>query len=615
MKAARQYGGATEIDIYENDDRELDENGVSMYRVKNNFISQCPKNVHIHTNSRAVPFTVEELCKYDEIVLADVDITTLTNDTLFVESLDTVVSKFGKSLVTFGDLSIQNKEDKELKALGNMLPVNFGGNDSAPKLYTFVIDSSRSMELNYHMRNAKLAVNSLIDMLDEGDNICIVTFNGDMTVLQPAKARGDGVSVKNLVNNIDNAQGTFIGKGLQAAYDNIKDLPFSEKQVMLITDGLSYTDEEDNPVEIAKNMYSDGIVTSVIDMARQGENSQGEIDDPVAQAAKQLLEDVAETGNGNYFYWANQIQADGEIPDLLFAQFKQEVNELVVDGRRTTVNVVRRVDDVLADMDRTAIPDVMGYICATTEGKGSAIKVLTLNHEKTTGVTEKPLYTYWSYGDGKVSTFTSSFCGSWVEEWENSAEGDKFLNNVLKVNIPEQKADYPYTFSMTRSGNFVRVEITPAAIRLTATASIEITFPDGRVTQSQLIFNSNRYYYEFSADSIGKYKINVIYSYNNLSYPSTTLFNISYGSEYDSFAVFEPSGLHSAIDEGGYLEEEGKPLKIENDERQIGTYIIKLTMPLLITAAALYLVDIVIRKLKWEDIKSFFGFTSREAKK
>lgn len=493
-----------------------------------------------------------------------------------------------------------------------MLPVNFGGNDSAPKLYTFVIDSSRSMEQNYHMLNAKLAATTLIDLLDEGDNICVVTFNGDMQIVQPARAKADGVSVKNLINNIDNAQGTFIGKGLQAAYDNIKDLPFSEKQVMLITDGLSYTDEEDDPVTIAKNMYSDGIVTSVIDMARQGEKSQGEIDDPVAQAAKKMLEDVAENGQGNYYYWSNQLQSQGKIPDVLFAQLKDTVETLIVDGKRTTVNVARRVDDVLENMDRTAIPDIMGYVCATNEG--SATSVLTLNHEKTTGITQQPLYSYWSYGDGKVSTFTSSFSGSWVEEWEQSPDGKTFLDNVLKVNIPRQKANYPYTFNLTRRGNFVRIEVTPAQIRLSATATVEVTFPDGSVTQSRLIFGSDKYYYEFSADSTGKYKLNVIYSYNNLSYPSTTLFNISYGSEYDSFAVFEPSGLHSAIDEEGVVGM-GEPIEIKNDERRLGTYIIKLTMPLLIACAALYLVDIVIRKLKWEDVKSFFGFTSREAKR
>ena len=47
-------------------------------------------------------------------------------------------------------------------------------------------------------------------------------------------------------------------------------------------------------------------------------------------------------------------------------------------------------------------------------------------------------------------------------------------------------------------------------------------------------------------------------------------------------------------------------LKLENDEKMIDTYTIDFTMPFLIAAAALYVIDVIIRKLKWDDIKSLF---------
>ena len=93
-----------------------------------------------------VPCTVEELCKYDEILLSNVDVRELNNVTAFIDGVEKMVSRFGKSLVTMGDLRIQNKTDDILKDLEDMLPVKYGNRDQDPKLYAIVLDTSRSMQ-------------------------------------------------------------------------------------------------------------------------------------------------------------------------------------------------------------------------------------------------------------------------------------------------------------------------------------------------------------------------------------------------------------------------------------------------------------------------------------
>ena len=78
-------------------------------------------------NKKDVPYTIEDLSKYDEFVLSNVDIRNLNNYSQFIDSLDTLVSKFGKSLITFGNTYIQNNyDDPTLSVLNNMLPVKFG---------------------------------------------------------------------------------------------------------------------------------------------------------------------------------------------------------------------------------------------------------------------------------------------------------------------------------------------------------------------------------------------------------------------------------------------------------------------------------------------------------
>ena len=56
-------------------------------------------------------------------------------------------------------------------------------------------------------------------------------------------------------------------------------------------------------------------------------------------------------------------------------------------------------------------------------------------------------------------------------------------------------------------------------------------------------------------------------------------------------------------------------IDLENNEDEIASYTIGLTAPFLIAAIALFVVDIVVRKLKWEDIKGLFTSQEKGAKK
>ena len=145
----------------------------------------------------------------------------------------------------------------------------------------------------------------------------------------------------------------------------------------------------------------------------------------------------------------------------------------------------------------------------------------------------------------------------------------------------------------------------PAVLNPYATMHMEITLPNGETIADQLLFNSTGYYYEFATPDLGKYKITFTYSYDDHEYVSDTYFNVSYSPEYDSFATFSASDLNQAIRGNGTITENGVP-KIENDEKEISTYKVNYTVPLLIIAVALYVIDIIIRKLKWVDIKSLF---------
>ena len=69
------------------------------------------------------------------------------------------------------------------------------------------------------------------------------------------------------------------------------------------------------------------------------------------------------------------------------------------------------------------------------------------------------------------------------------------------------------------------------------------------------------------------------------------------------------ASLNAALRDRGVVYEDDS-LVIQHNKDEISTYTMDFTVPLLVVAVVLYVVDIVIRKLKWADIVSLFKKTN-----
>ena len=159
---------------------------------------------------------------------------------------------------------------------------------------------------------------------------------------------------------------------------------------------------------------------------------------------------------------------------------------------------------------------------------------------------------------------------------------------------------------MDFDGNSSVVEVIPSAIDPVAKLKMTITRPDGSVEEQVLHFDRTRYYYEFETPDIGKYSVQINYSYGNISdYEVTTNFYIVRSPEYDSFVVYSAASLTGVIRDRGTVYEDDS-LVVENNMDEVSTYQLDFTVGLLAIAVALYVIDIIIRKLTWADIRSLF---------
>ncbi len=546
-----------------------------------------------------VPFTVEDLCQFDEYILSNVAVDEINNADTFIASLDMCVSIFGKSLITAGDNGLQNSEAACVDALNSMLPVKFGNSESDPKLYAIVIDSSRSMEFkNFdYFRMAKLAGKYLLDFLKEGDYFTLVHFSGEVYVpITPTEVTSQSITeAKNIIDSLEVTQGTMIGRTLEQVNSMVSAYEiFQDKQVMLISDGMSFEGGEtyaDDPIGAAIGLKNSGVTVSTLNTG----NDEGVTS----------MQSIAAAGGGKYYY----AKSSEELAGVMFDEIADDITETIID-KTTEVLVNRENDAVLKDI--TSLPPIETYVFA--KPKSSAENILYVNYTKSGGtVVKAPLYSYWNYGNGRVSTLTTALGGEWVPHW-TEGDGHRFLTNLAETNTPLEKVDYPYTVETIFDGKYIHVEIIPAVINPDATMTVTVTAPDGTTLSEKLVFDSYRYFYKFEIRATGKYLINTTYALATKTYGSASVFHISYSPEYDSFASYSPAVLHSVIRDNGTVTDAGN-VTLETDETKLSTYVIKFTIPFLIAAAILYLVDTIIRKLRWADVVSFFKRRRKETKK
>ncbi len=537
-----------------------------------------------YINNTLVPCSVEALCVYDQIVLSGVDVSKLQNASAFISSLDQVVSRFGKTLINMGNGGIQDSDSAVVDEYENLLPLKYGNSSEDPKLYVLVMDSSRSMNFAEKMHYSRVVAQNLLNVLKDDDMVMILGFSGEPRLISGVAAASNRNELIKLINEVSVTQGTVMGAAMEEAYKLIADMRYESKQLMLISDGLTYSLEEDNPLNVVQKLREAGIVVSTVNIGS------------VTEDAVSLMQQIAEIGNGQYYF----VDSEQTALNVVYNDIAPLVGATVIT-EDTKVTTLLQFDSTMKGV--AAIPNVGGYV--QSRAKSDVTTVLTVPYQKADGVVvDVPLYAYWAYGNGTVACFTTDMLGQWTNHWTGT-DGEIFLKNIFSTTVPAERVDYPFALNVDFDGNSSLVEVIPSTIDAFAKLEMQITRPDGTVVKQTLHFDRSRYYYEFATPDVGKYAVQIQYSYGTVSYDITTYFYIVRSPEYDSFTVYSAASLTSVIRDRGVVYEDDS-LVVENNMDEISTYEMDFTIALLAIAVALYVIDIIIRKLTWADIRSLF---------
>ena len=530
---------------------------------------------------------LDYLLSFDEYILYDVVIKDIPHYDQFVANIFTCVASYGKTLQNFGELNLSNEDTEALTQYSDMLPVQVEG--SSEKAVILNIDVSGSMS-GQSIEQARNGAKACVDILNDKDFLGVVSFSDSSKVVAPlSSAKRNAESIKSAISRMEPEGGTQMNAGLQKSFELLSNSTFEYKYVITLSDGEPFeTDQE--LIEQVEKMAAAGIACSFINIL----NPSGET----------LLRTLADHGFGAYFYCENTSQ----LAETMIEAVGIRSLSGLIDNKVLPIGVANAEDPLLAGVNTAALGNINGsYVCYR---KPDAKTVLTIPYQKesddasgSTTIT-LPLFAYWRFGRGTVSSFTSNF-SPWTYQFRNSAEGKKFFQNAWNSLLPEFASHDQIQFTYETKGVTSDIHIYAADPDTNAEVKVTLTGPKGDKIESQLFFDGTQYSGNVPTADIGTYSVHINYKHHitmtngevmmvPLGEGDYNLF-FDYSSEYNVFDASDGELLYELASNREDVTVNEPNYAALSQELQYTSYR-STSLWFLIATLALFLADVFVRK-------------------
>jgi uncharacterized membrane protein len=363
-------------------------------------------------NSTHVPARVEQLARYDSIVVYNMAATSFTLDQQ--RTLREWVRRWGRGLVVIGggtSFALGGYADSVFE---EMLPVS---SQPAPRpeqgetAIILVMDRSASMDefrgqpgVVSKFAMALEAVRLAIDSVRPGDTVGILTFDTSLLwISRPQVVNGDSDKelLKGLVSSIELGGGTSIYPAVEDAAIAIRDIPTASKHIVLLTDGREYHVPDYS--SLLADLRDDGVTLSCIAIG--------------SDADRDLLTRLAKLGQGRYYF----TERPENIPKIVFKELDLALREALIEG--DVQPHVRAPSPVMRGYAARDLPLLGGYDITTGKEDATIALITDAGH---------PLLAHWNYGLGRVVAFTSDAGPAWASRWVDWERFADFWNGAVR---------------------------------------------------------------------------------------------------------------------------------------------------------------------------------------
>jgi len=530
------------------------------------------------------PKTIFDLCKYDEVILSNVDMNDLPSkyDTL----LETYVGTYGRSLLTVGGTETLMYGHMEGTKLEDMLPVTLSVsemNEGQSVALMLVLDCSMSMSnTSTYLAVAKQGAIGCIDAMTENDWVGVVSFNRSAYLKSKLIKATDSnkESLTRIVSGLTTSQGTYYTQALQMAYENLLESDADVKHIIFLSDGQP-SDSGYNTV--AKNCAANGITVSTIGLGY----------------SSTILKTMAETAGGRYYY----VSTAKDLPNIMLSETEQVTVSSLFTGE--FVPLVNKESDLTDGLEVNPLPKITGYLGTTIKEEATAL---------ITTEDGNPVYAIGTYGIGTVACFTSDLSGKWTADWMQDETGLAIIKRMVGTTVSDVHNDSSLSAEITVRGNTTDVKV--KTLENTEGTTLSLTLSYAKTSATYVLTQTEPGIYETSVVSAesGLYQT-IIYQTDatgNIVDWLETAFAVSYSAEYDAFAEGGDGLLENVCSySGGSVFSDMEKLA-KAKAKSISSIFNPMVIFALISMILL-LADIAVRKLRWKDIKNYLFRPKKKA--
>jgi len=525
------------------------------------------------------PTTLNEMLEYKTIVLADVHVDDLNKG--FMENVESYVKDYGGGIVTFGGENSYALGGYKDTALEKVLPVNMDkkGKNEVPQIsISLVIDKSGSMSGGdgnvSKLTLAKEAAMKSLDNLRATDEINVIAFDDSYQQVVERQGVKDKEEIKGMIAGIGNGGGTSIYPALEEAYKTQSESSAKIKHIILLTDGQDGF-AINNYNELIGNINSGGITLSTVSVGEDADTG--------------LLGKLAEMGKGRSYHTDKYT----DIPRIFAKEVLLSTGTYIINEEfqpKVTSNH-EILSGILVD---NSMPTLRGYV--GTSIKDKAIEVLSSNHDE-------PILAANQYGLGKTVSWTSDINGQWSGNFLTWNKGAQLIKNAIYWTIPDLSDEGKV--SITQSGNDAVVEFYSDSVKDGSKINGVYNSEKGESGELELTQEEpGKFVGRVKLNELGFYTFNirednndeVLNNYNGA-------FSLQYSEEYKFNK--NKNKIDTLVNEtkGSFI---NKPKDVFKGELKSNYKPINLTIPALVAAILLFLLDIAYRRLNL-DLKKYFN--------
>ena len=426
-----------------------------------------------------MPDRPADLEDYELVMLSNVPAASLT--TAQMEAVGGYVRDLGGGLIVIGGDRALTAGGYRETVLEEILPVRCEVGKDRPQsslAMVLVIDRSESMK-GKSIELARQATRLAVEKLAAGDQVGVIAFEDDSRWVSPVQPCSDKRPVLERIDTITAGGGTNLYPAMEKAYLALHEAFADRKHMIVLSDGLSHPGDFQ---ALAKEIAASGITVSTVAVGEQ--------------SARQLLQDIARGGKGQYYYCR-----DAAGLPRVFALEATTAGKVGIVEELISPQAVK-TEEVLPDLQPSDLPSLLGYVQTIAKPNGR----LVLRAEN-----GDPLLAWWPCGRGRSVVFTSAVQNAWAPLWLEWPGLGPFWGRLVRHAMRD---DDPQGFALNLERKNDRARLTLDAVDGEdqyingAEGTLEIVDPHNRSRQVPLVQAApGRYTAVFATPGPGPYRL------------------------------------------------------------------------------------------------------------